>query len=88
MSKNATMIRTKRATGAWAIIHWNVDERPEKDQRYISFGAEVCTVNGDCIGDIYGVSDSQIFFYGSESEKDDYLEGVHDWTLISWETVK
>jgi len=90
MSKNATMVRAKRATGANAIIHWDKPKthKTEFDFRYISFGAEVCDENGDCIGDIYGVPDSQIFFYGSESEKDDYKEGVHDWTLVMWETTK
>lgn len=70
--------------GAWADIYW-LDESPEDIQTvYISFGEEVLNDQGDPVMDLYGVPDEEIFFYGSLTDKDDYIRGSEGWVLVSW----
>jgi|LauGreDrversion4_2_1035121.scaffolds.fasta_scaffold301887_2 hypothetical protein len=72
--------------GAMAFIKWN-DGDYDQQQVYISFGEEIYNDFGDPVSDNYGVKDGDIFFYGCIEDKQDYLAGKEDWTLIEWSYV-
>lgn len=57
---------TTKAVGFECMIAWGDEPKPEF--KYISFGDEVYNNWGDPIGDSYGVSDNNIFFYFDTEE--------------------